>query len=56
VALLHVATVDIDTAVSDNTIRDIGAILDDIDRWEAGSDGNAVTVLLTEIVERTTAE
>jgi hypothetical protein len=56
VARLHVATVDIGTAVSDNTIQDIGAILDDIDRWEKGSDGNAVTVLLTEIVERTTAE
>jgi hypothetical protein len=56
VALLHVVTVAIDIAVSDNTIRDIGAILDDIDWWEAGADGDAVTVVLTEFVERATAE
>jgi lysophospholipase L1-like esterase len=54
IVLLHIGTNDIPTTDPPDTIAsDIRGILDEIDRWEASTGGNPVTVLLAKIIERT---
>ncbi len=48
IVLLHIGTNDIATT----SASDIGAILDEIDAWASGPNGNPVTVILARIIDQ----
>lgn len=56
VTLLHIGTNDVNNEPAATTAAEINDILDEIERWELSLNGNPVTVLLAEIIERSPPE